>query len=148
MAADRALGRLQQRGGSGELRHHRQLQDSARVLRAAAAARGGHADGVPAGRTDRVRSGSVRYARTAGCCAAARDAYVGHTGLAHEARRRHSGARARTAGAVEYVPGGADLIDESTPVMVRLKPDATYGSIRDGPAEAGRHVWIDTRWSG
>ncbi len=49
-------------------------QDPPRLLRAAAAARRGHADGLSAGRAHRVSGGSLRYARTAAGGAAAGDA--------------------------------------------------------------------------
>ena len=89
------------------LRHHRQQPHPARLLRAAAAARRGHADGVPAGRADRVRGGPVRHARAAAGRADAGDAQLLQPGAAHEARRRHDRARARQAGSLEHVHDGA-----------------------------------------
>src|SRR5687767_1538582 len=119
MAANGALRGLQLRGGPGELRDYRQPADSARVLRAAAAACGRHADGLPARRADRVSSGPVRYARTAEGGAAPGDAQPGHAGRAHEARRRHTGARARNAGGVEHVPGRIEIADGPEPLVGR-----------------------------
>ena len=79
VAAHRGLRGLQLRGRAGELRHHRQPAHPARLLRAAAAARRRDADGVPAGRADRVPGGSVRHARAAAGGAAAGHAQSGRT---------------------------------------------------------------------
>ena len=65
VAADGAGRGLQLRGGPRELRHHRQLADPPRLLRAAASARRRHADGVPAGRAHCFPVGPVRHARAA-----------------------------------------------------------------------------------
>ena len=59
--------------------------DPARLLRAAAAARGRDADGVPARRAHRVRGGPLRHARTAAGGAAAGDAQPRQPGRADEA---------------------------------------------------------------
>ena len=65
LAADRGGRGLQLRSRAGELRHHRQRADPARLLRAAAAARRRHADGLSAGRADRVPGRPLRHARAA-----------------------------------------------------------------------------------
>ena len=96
VAADRVVGGLQLRGDQRELRDHRQQPHPARLLRAAARARGRHVDGVPAGGADRVRGGSVRHARAAAGDADAGDAQLLQPGAAHEARHRDDRAGART----------------------------------------------------
>ena len=65
LAADGGVGGLQLRGRARELRDHGQQPDPAHLLRAAAAARRRHADGLPARRAHRVSGGPLRYARAA-----------------------------------------------------------------------------------
>ena len=81
-------------------------QDPPRLLRAAAAARRGHADGLAAGRAHRVSSGSLRYARTPAGGATAGDAQPLQPGRAHEAGRGDARAGPRQAGALEHVYRG------------------------------------------
>ena len=100
VAADRSGGRVQLRGGAGELRHHRQHSHLARVLRAASGARVGNAHGVPAGGAHRVRGGSLRYPRSAHRPPEAGDDQLLEPGEAHEAERVHDRTCARTSGAV------------------------------------------------
>ena len=106
-AADGAGRGLQLRGGPGELRHHRQLPDPARLLRAAATTRRRDADGVPAGRAHRLPVGPVRHARAAATGTVAVDARPAHPGGAHEPGRGDAGPGARGTGALERLPGGA-----------------------------------------
>ena len=65
LAADRGGGRLPVRIDPRELHADRRRADDAHLVRAAAAARGRDADGVPAGREDRDRSGPLRSAQPA-----------------------------------------------------------------------------------
>ena len=118
VAAHGGVRGLQLRGRSGKLRDHGQPQDSARLLRAALAARRRHADGVSAGRAHRVSSGPLRYARGSQSGAAARDAQPRHSGRAPETRCRDAGARARQARAVEHLRSGVERAERSKPLAV------------------------------
>jgi len=112
MAAGRGIRGLQLRGRAGALRHHRQRAHPPRLLRAAAAARGGNADGVSAGRAHRVPGRPLRHARAAASGAAARHADAGHPGGADGTGRDDAGPGAREARAMDRVRDGAEGVVE------------------------------------
>ena len=126
LAADRALRGLQHRDGARELRDHRRHAHHADLLRAPAAARRGHADGVSAeGEAASIEADLFDTHVPPPAAPTAANTQPLQRGADAEARRREDRADPRPAGAVDRLrEGDGGAVVRREPVTRRFTPRA------------------------